>query len=86
MHLYDMEMEWYTENLADTFELQLLVIGKYTLLWAVLRTKPPMRKRKSRHKFQIIHSSLWIPTTHLSKSHLRQKNRIPRWRREEGGK
>lgn len=76
----------HTENLADTFELQFLFIGKYTLLWAVLRTKSPMSKRKARHKFQITRSSLWKPTTHLSKSHLRQKKRIPRWRKEEGGK
>lgn len=41
----------HTENLADTFELQFLVIGKYTLLWAVLRIKPPMSKRKAKHKF-----------------------------------
>lgn len=41
-----------TENLADTFELQFLVIGKYTLLWAVLRSTSPMSKRKARYKFQ----------------------------------
>ena len=49
--LCDTEMEWYTENLAETFELQFLVIEKHTLLWAVLRTKPPTSMRKVRHKF-----------------------------------
>lgn len=82
-----MATEWYTQNLAYTFELQVLVTGKYTLLWAVLRTKPPMPREKPGINFhEITCSILRTSTTHLSKSHLTQKNRIPRWRKEEGGK